>query len=525
MHVQFWGCNPTSENSCEAGQLCCPDSVTSLWGTCQSCCSDRDCIGRVIQPPAGEFGEPHCIDNVCQAYKDGQASQIGEDGYPVFVPSETIDDAKKFRKYTMPRKVFTDDPGDPVFESAWYFDLNEQDESFSMDDVVTNGTHITLPSFQKLHAGYSKKYAPFGEQETGIVTLFMADNEYSVVAQYPKVSFVEKYHTLTFNGDKDIGRGEYVERLGAQQAKKEKEFDLVDWSSKAYLQAVALFSRGTIMSQVHAAVDLALNWQIRRYVDSYFDGYYIDAGTLNPTSSSRWASHSSKAQQAIKLAKDPNFVREHSKSEQHCKHLEQGRGMFTVDYTANTVTIPLGSPVTIFSGEMVNAPSHYLGLNAGTLTAHYDKEKGILQLFMQGYSTSRQYPDAKFPGPEGFAGLYLGPVASGGDYVVDLHKDGRSDVLYSNEQPSDDQTGYLRDDIPDVTLWRHPIAQRCTEDTLSDSFWESIDVAPSANSIFDTLLATRDLLKGTIHGMACATSWMKTDYGEGSHGMDANEIG
>lgn len=519
-------CYMGSENSCGTEQVCCPksadyNSLTGLMGTCQSCCSNNDCLARIEQPPAGEFGKPLCIANQCQAYTNGEFSVIGEEGFPVYAPSETIDNSKTYRKYVLPRKVVTDDPSDPVFESLWYIDLNEQHESFNKDGVINNGTHITIPSYERLHAGYSKKYAPFSEEETGIVTLYMQDNKHSVVAQYPKLAFVEKYHSLTFKGDRDESRGKYVTEMSAQQVKEEPVFDFTGWLVAAYATAVALVRRGTITSQVHAGVDFAHTWQIRRFVDTYPES---KVNSVNPSSSSSWTGHSIKAQNAIKLAKDPSFEREHVKSEQHCKHMELGRGAFTVDHTETTITIPLGRPVTIFSGEMVNAPSHYFGLNVGTVTTHYDEEKGILQMFLQGFSSTRQYADAAFPGPPGFAGMYLGPVAEGSDYDVSP-KDGRYDALYSETPPEDHKTAFFRSSVPDLTMWRRALSDRCEQKTLEDDFWENVDITSSDNSIYDTLAQSTDMLKGIVRGMACSTSWMKPDYGYGSSNFDANEIG
>mmetsp|Transcript_47694 Transcript_47694/g.144217 ORF Transcript_47694/g.144217 Transcript_47694/m.144217 type:complete len:485 (-) Transcript_47694:363-1817(-) len=445
------------------------------------------------------------------------------------MPSETIDNSKTFQKYAMPRKVISNDPNDPVFESLWYFDFNEQPDIFSMDDIVYNGTHITLKSFAKMHAGYSKYYKAFDERETGIVTMYMSDNKFSVVADYPKLAFVEKYHTLTFEGKKDEERGQDMLEMSAKQVEERPKFDLDKWILHAKAQATAIITRKSIESQVEAGVDRALNWQIRRYVNSY-----TEDGSLNPSSSSRWASHSLKAQHAIELAKDPNFTRGHLKSEQHCKHLEEGQG-FTVSHTEDTVTIPLGRPVTMFSGEMVNAPSHYLGFNVGHVTAHYDEDKGILQLFYQGYSNSRQYSDVKYPGPDGFAGLYVGPVSEGSDYVVDPLKDGRGDFSLRTEPPRDlfqfpdskwNLSWLLRSsDVPDVSIWRRPLSERCTAETVNADFWKNIDIMKGSESIYDSIVQNLDTLNGVVEGMPCATSWMRADYGEGSHNFDANEIG
>mmetsp|Transcript_22897 Transcript_22897/g.26097 ORF Transcript_22897/g.26097 Transcript_22897/m.26097 type:complete len:626 (-) Transcript_22897:58-1935(-) len=516
-------CLMSSKNPCDDDKICCSmvkggfQSPIGLTGTCVECCSSDDCIRKIEQPPAGEFGKMVCNDDhTCE----GKEGLVGKDGYPVWSPSETIDNSKTFQKYMMKREVISDDPEDPAYESAWYFDFNEQDDNeFDINKIDYNGTHITLPSYGKMHAGYSKKYKHYKEEETGVVTLLMADNTYSLVADFPKVSFVEKYHTLTFEGEKDIERGEYIKELSAKQVKEKPVFNKIKWLAQAYVRAISSSSNDVALRQVQAALDTALAWQIRRFVNAYDND-----GSVTPSSSKRWASHSAKAQQAIKLAKDPDFEREFLKSEQHCKHLEvaQGGG-FTVDHTTDTVTIPLGRPITTFSGEMVNAPTHYLGLGQGTMTAHYNEDQGILQLFLQGFGISRQYSDVNFVGTHG-NGLFVGPVAKGDDYVVDPDVDGRQDNLYRDDPPPNIKTNPISPDVPDLTMWRRPLSERCSANTRDASFWEEINISTKSNSVFNFLNQNVNILRGAVRGMACSTTWMKPDYGWGTSNFDVNEL-
>jgi len=523
----FGECRMSSNNPCDGDKICCPkdrreggyESKIGLTGTCLECCTNRECIMKMEQPPAGEFGKMVCNDDHTCVGKKGL---IGKDGYPVWSPSETIDNSKTFQKYMMKRVVISDDPEDPAYESAWYFDFNEQaDDEFDIKKIKCNGTHITLPSYGRMNAGYSKKYKHYKEEETGIVTLFMGDNEYSLVADFPKVSFVEKYHTLTFEGEKDIERGEYMKELSAKQVEERPVFNKPKWLVQAYARAYQQLGGSVITRQVEAALDAALSWQIRRFVNTYDDD-----GSVTPSSSKRWASHSAKAQEAIKLAKDPDFEREYLKSEQHCKHLEeaQGGGGFTVDHTKDTVTIPLGRPITTISGEMVNAPTHYFGLGQGTMTAHYDEDQGILQLFLEGFGIARQYSDVNFVGTHG-NGMFVGPVAKGDDYIVDPDVDGRQESLYTDDQPPPLKTAIFSPDVPDVTMWRRPLSDRCSAATIDASFWEEIDISSMEDSVFDDLAQNLLTLKGTVRGMACSTTWMKPDYGWGTSNFDANEIG
>lgn len=516
-------CLISDENSCDGDKICCPKvegfhSPLGLTGFCVECCTHRDCVSKVEQPPAGEFGKMICNydDYTCE----GKKGLVGKDGYPVWSPSETIDNSKTFQKYMMKRKVISDDPEDPAYESAWYFDFNEQDDiEFDINKIDCNGTHITLPSYGKMHAGYSKKYKYYKEEETGIVTLFMSDNTYSLVADFPKVSFVEKYHTLTFEGEKDIERGEYIKELSAKQVEERPVFNKNRWLAQAYVRAISSVRNKVALRQVQAALDSALTWQIRRFVNAYDDD-----GSVTPSTSKRWASHSAKAQEAIKLAKDPDFEREYLKSELHCKHLEVAKGGgFTVDTTKDTVTIPLGRPITTLSGEMVNAPTHYFGLGQGTMTAHYDEDQGILQLFLEGFGNARQYSDVNFVGTHG-NGMFVGPVAKGDDYIVDPDVDGRQDSCYTDDQPPALKTAIFSPDVPDVTMWRRPLSDRCSDKTRDASFWEMIDISSKDDSVFDMLAQLSLILKGTVRGMACSTTWMKPDYGWGTSNFDAQEI-
>mmetsp|Transcript_48715 Transcript_48715/g.54497 ORF Transcript_48715/g.54497 Transcript_48715/m.54497 type:complete len:661 (-) Transcript_48715:333-2315(-) len=537
-------CRISDENSCDGDKICCPmlkgffgGSPLGLTGTCVVCCTDADCIRKIEQPPAGEFGKMYCNDDTHDHTCEGKKGLIGKDGYIVWSPSETIDNSKSFRKYMMKREVISDDPEDPAYESAWYFDFNEQDNNeFDINKIDCNGTHITLPSYGRMHAGYSKKYKHYKEEETGIVTLFMSENKYSLIADFPKVSFVEKYHTLTFDGEKDIERGEYLKELSAKQVEEEPVFNLQKWLVQAYKRAIRNIHEQVVMRQVQAGIDTALTWQIRRFVNAYDND-----GSVTPSTSKRWASHSAKAQEAIKLAKDPDFEREYLKSELHCKHLEEAKGGgFTVDHTKDTVTIPLGRPITTFSGEMVNAPTHYLGLGQGTMTAHYDEDQGILQLFLEGFGNARQYSDVKFVGTHGH-GMFVGPVSKGDDYIVDPDVDGRLESLYTDDQPKDLDSGrgkiltpllwfltsvnILNSDPPDLTMWRQPVSDRCSDKTRDASFWEAIDPEKGENNVFEHLVQKKRILMGTVRGMACSTSYMKPDYGWGTSNFDANEIG
>lgn len=285
------------------------------------------------------------------------------------------------------------------------------------------------------------------------------------------------------------------------------------WLVQAVNNFIQMGVRETIPAQIEAGVDQALVWQLRRYASSYQDD-----GSVNPDSSAAWAAHAAKAKQAIEHAKNPQFEREFLKSEQHCHHFEQGDG---VDASDTHITLPLGRPFTSLNGQMVNAPVHYLGFNAGHITAHYDETENILQLYYQAHSSSRQYTDVQFPGPYE-SGLFVSPVAEGSDYAVDPNTDGRYDSKIQLSQPFDDFTA---SDERDFSLWARPKSDTCAEDIGNESFWEEIDLDDENDNVYDALVGNVDLLNGVIRGMPCADQFMSSDYGPGTNHVGTNEYG
>jgi hypothetical protein len=497
--------------------ICCPTTLLGTLGKCQACCANSDCMSKIEQPPAGEYGKPFCLENECRASPEGGGFPIPKKGYTVWNPSETIDNSHEFQNYEMPRTLYSDVPATPAFEHLWYIDFNEQDPSlFNKNEVYVNETHVMIPKGMPMHAGYSKSYHMYDEHETGVVTLITLENDYSMVADYPKLSFVEKYHTLTYDGKKDTTRGDFFNQMAETQMDyiPWTKSNLLGWAYKAFLITKAVFATNTIDAQVEAGVDRALTWQIRRYVNSYPKA---DTGSLNPSSSGSWASHTEKAKQAYKLAKDDNFKREYVKSEQHCKHFEQTDG---IGETPTHSIFPLGRPITTYSGEMVTSPVYYLGFIVGHVTFDYDKS-GVLQILYQGYSVSRQYMDVKFPGPYD-NGLYVSPVAKGIDYVVDPDTDGRTNVFLKADQPEDIGTD---PEEAEYTLWARPRSETCDPIFEDGDFWEKIDLKKGESSIWSGLVNTVDVLQGVVGGMPCANIWMRADYGRGSHGFGTAESG
>lgn len=513
----FGMCN--DDGDCDSGDACCPSwYLLTFVGFCQACCDDADCLAKIEQPPAGEWGERFCIDSTCQAFRDGESSQVPDNAYQTWMPSETIDNAREYHEQIVPRYKLSETP-EPVYEQFYYFDFNEQEESFDKDSIVYNGTHIKIPTWTKIHAGYAKSYHAYDEHESGIVTLVTGPNDYSLVADYPKSWLIEKYHTLTYDGKIDTSRGDYIKELSDEGMKT--EWNAGAWMSRAYSHALDLFMKGVIMSQVEAGLDKALSWQIRRYVNSYLDE---DVGTLNPSTSSSWANNGEKAKQAITHAKNVDFERDFKKSELHCKHFEEGTG---VDADADYITLPLGRPVTTLSGEMVFSPVHYFGVVAGHVTADYNEEENVLQLYYQGFGQSRQYLDPKFPGPYPTA-LYVSPVAEGSDYAVDADVDGRSDNSYISEKPSNNGSPLFGwspyDDVADFSLWARPRSETCDPYIEDSDIWEDIHLTPGNANIYEYLMSTKDILQGAVEAAPCANIWMRSDYGAGTHGFGISEI-
>lgn len=311
----------------------------NYYGVCKDCNHHSECAAQVTQPPAGEFGKPFCDDDMkCVAHVLGE-SRIPEEGYPTWVPSETLDNSYSFPKIAMPRRVL-ENPG-PVFEQVWYIDLNEQEESFNKEDVRVNGTHIQIPSFTPIHAGYSTSFHQYDEHETGISTFIAGKNDVSMVTPYPKAWFVEKKHTLTYNGVKDTSRGDFIRQKSDEALSESWAHN--SWLRKALDQFVTTGLRNSIPQEIEAGIDRAIAWQVRRYARSHQDDH-------NPNISSSWAAHTEKAKRAIAYAKNSEFNREYPKSEQICYHMEEGYG---VDASETHITLPLGRPSTTISGQMV----------------------------------------------------------------------------------------------------------------------------------------------------------------------------
>lgn len=169
--------------------------ITGEWffhwyGVCKDCRHGSQCAKRVTQPPAGEFGKPFCLDNECVAHVHGE-SIIPPEGYLTWVPSETLDNSKSFPKIAVPRRVH-DRPG-PVFEHVWHVDLNEQMESFDRGDVKANATHVMIPNYTPILAGYSRSFHQYDQHEAGIATLFAADNHVSMATPFAKAGMNASY--------------------------------------------------------------------------------------------------------------------------------------------------------------------------------------------------------------------------------------------------------------------------------------------------------------------------------------------
>jgi hypothetical protein len=496
-------------------QFCCPTTRVGVFGYCAECCDGSDCISVQEQPPAGEIGKRFCVDNKCETYANGESSQIPSDGnYPVWSTSETIDNSKTFYEINMPRTVYDG----PLLEQVWHIDLNEQEASFDKNKVIFDGTHITIPSFEPMHAAYSRSYNFYDEHETGIVTLTMQDNPNSMVADYAALAFVEKYHTLTYDGIIDTSRGDFIKAKAKEQLREQPEFDRGNFVAHYYPFVFWASFKDFVMRQIEGGLDHAIAWQIRRYVNSYPKDY---VGLVNPSSSASWASHSEKAKQAINLAKDPSFERDYLKSELHCKHIEKSDG---VSFTQDSVTFPVGRPLTIFSGEMINSPVHYFGLGVGHVTADYDPSTGILEIFFQTFAHSRQHADVGFPGPYP-NGLWVSPVADGSDYAVDPDRDGRTDEHFTADRPEQSPIVKAGPAEADFTLWARPTEEVCSPlyvDGFLSDFWESINIDPKKH-FWEELGGNIDFMKGLVGGMPCSP-WMHTDY-DGGHLFDLNELG
>lgn len=518
-------CRKGDDARCESGHCCWNERIHS--GRCSVCCTNTDCTNDMPQPPEpGYFGTPFCLKSyTCSAFKDGDASQIPSTGYPIWIPT---DDDKDFKKLVIPRTV-VDRQGGPVSEQVWYFDLKEQPDTSVLDDIEYNGTHIRIPLYKQMLAGYSRTYTMYDEHETGIVTATYLPNEVSVITDKPKAGMIEKYHTLTYEGEYSTARGEYMRKRNEAELAEEPEFNLGNFAGRMDMLAIIWGITAIISAYVEAGVDKALLWQLRRYAAQDHSNSH-----MNPDSPS-WAHHTRLAKAAITLSKDASFLtnRPHKKSENHCKHFEDGTG---VDVGDTHITIPLDRPITTLSGEMVYSPMYYLGLSAGINIVHYDDENKVLQMFYQSFQQSRQYSDVEHQtDQQNPSGLWMSRVSSGEEFDIDPALDGRSDILIDLEKPS-----FVGDDIlkalgtlfkltPDYSVFARPMADTCDRNYVDsekwEEMWENIRLTGEGDNAYHSLMLSKDLIGVSNRGVACGGIYMRNDYGNSTHGFGVNEFG
>lgn len=386
----------------------------------------------------------------------------------------------------------------------WYFDLKDQpeqppdDEGLShsvLEGVIYNGTHIQIPMYKQMVAGYSRKYKPYDEEETGIVTAAYLPNEVSVITDKPKAGMTEKYHTLTYSPEDQYStdRGEYMRAQNEEfmATPTGESFDVHQFAGRLDALSIVWGATGIISGYVEAGIDKAHLWQLRRYAAA------VDEGKAKESPSSPvWRHHTDLAKQAIDLAKDSDFMsdRRVKKSENHCKHFEDGTG---VSYTDTHVTIPLNTPITTLSGEMVYSPMYYLGLNSGYNVVHYDEENQVLQMFYQVFDQARQYSDVEHQDDnKNPSGLWLSRVAEGDEYEVS-EVDGRSDIYLDLVKPEFKLVNAILDALDLDPAYVDSVFARPMADTCLDKYvegdtwkqlWEEIDLSDEGDEVYKKLL-------------------------------------
>ena len=188
-----------------------------------------------------------------------------------------------------------------------------------------------------------------------------------------------------------------------------------------------------------------------------------------------------------------------------------------MSYTKDTITFPLGRPITDFSGEMVNSPVHYFGLGVGYITLEYDPNTQILEIFYQTFAYARQHSDVAFPGPYP-NGLYVTPVSDGDDYAVSLTRDGRTDGYFRSLAPPDNAFG----GEADFTLWARQTEDFCDQNLLPD-------LNKNDGNVFDygseaENQQQQQISMSSVLSMPCATTYMRTNYGGGTN-FDVQDFG
>lgn len=506
-------------DSCHIDEECtsglCSKHWASFWavGVCNECETDNDCEGKGVSRP-GELPRAFCYKqkahpNRCLPWKRGKP--IGDEGYPIHLPGARATWVGRYLHQGQDYLEF-----EPAMSQIWRFDLNNQPEGTVVD---INATHAKIPLYLETLAGYSRTYHALNdEHETGIVTALFLHNPYSVVTSKGHSAMLEKYHTLTYDGKlptpkADRVQEELVKRTETSQRNAEKHSKV---RSLAMMSSV--IPTKIVDSLIEAGQD-KVHWEkVRAYVKER-----REEGEIRDDSDRLWlpSYRSNEANEALQVhAKEKPSL----KSENHCKHFEDGYG---IALTENHIEIPLNSPWVTVSGEMNFSPNYYMGLNNGINIAKYDAETNALEFHYQAFQQWRHYADQSTNTEDyGPSGLFVAPISP--DYPV-APEDGRSDQYYKDKPMWYTEVLANYKNIPvDYSLYdRRGTCDDETRERLAhkwkDAKLEEAQVEETDN-VFEDLLDLHSLVTVAVDGATCASTFMRADYGPNSTGLEILEF-
>jgi len=522
------------DEDCDSG-FCSKDRWCCFWrdGVCNECRTDKDCGASLRRD---SLSKAYCVDigneqKVCSAWKHGKP--IDEKGYPLHSLSinnkeEDENPIDWIRRYIHDKDLVSDSNNneetnnkEPVMSQVWRWDLNNQPEGASLE---ANETHVRIPLNTPFHAGYSRTYHAFdNEHETGIVTLILVSNEYSIMMENAHSMMVEKYHTLTYTNDfgDDLPtpkashiEKELVNRPKTKHGMAEAEKKL---KKRSLAQAAAIMPTRVADSLMEAGQDLLHLENLRKYLrgrrqdeEGATDEYYSDLWLDNDNNKM-----SEEAKDALEYAKTEKSM----KSENHCKHFEDYHG---IGITETDLEIPLNKPWLAHSGETNLSPSYIFGYNNGIMIAKYDNEKNILEIHYKAYQQYRYHADAGYERPP--SGLWLAPISL--EYPV-MDQDGRSDRFYQEHSWYNEMLNKYRSIPVDYSVYdRTETCDDETRDELAD-LWDDLDyieIINESQSTFGDLMDFAGFTRILINGITCASSLMRPDYGPNTVGFEVLEM-
>mmetsp|Transcript_14566 Transcript_14566/g.24167 ORF Transcript_14566/g.24167 Transcript_14566/m.24167 type:complete len:562 (-) Transcript_14566:183-1868(-) len=495
------------QSTCASGY--CSSGI--FWmGSCVECNNDSHCPGQGESLP-GELPVAFCYKGGggapprCSQWKRGEP--IDERGYPIWFHGES-------EAQWIPRIVM--DEG-PVMEQVWHWDLSNQPDETAFE--VTE-THVSIPLNAHTIAAYSRTYHNFHEHETGIVTAVFLSNSISVVTPNAVAGMMEKYHTLTYNGTMSTVRADRIrEEVAARSEHTKNRAEKVSVQHARGL-SMGISIPGVIAEQIEAGQDDMHLDQIRNYIKDLL----ADGSSLENLESTGWDQHSEEAKQTLLDAKTLSSM----KSENHCKHFEEGAG---IEVTDTHIVIPLNSAFATLSGEMQFSPTYYLGLNAGVNIAKYDASTNTLEFYYQASQQFRDYSDPKVA-PEDLpfpSGIWVSPVNAS---TPAPSVDGRSDKLYRTSAnrgwlPQFLVNSYLSEPV-DYSIYDKDMSEACPQDLQEElePVWleAKLEEEGESGNLMAGLANMKHLLHVSVIGAPCGSNYMKSDFGPGTVGFELNEF-